>query len=173
MSRQQVAVNVSVKEGLQHRLKDIQVTGAKALLPDQVRTLFALQLGEIFNTVKIREGLEVSRRLYVEKGYLDFTPIPDTRIDDDTQLIEIIIRVDEGPQYRIGTLLVVGPNSNVNERLMHDWKSDSRPYGSVHWDNFLCDHQSLLSSYPDLPNRVRMKKDHEKHLVNITLDLNP
>ncbi len=171
MSRQQVAVNVSVEEGLQYRLKDIQVIGTKVFPPDQLRTLFPLQPGEIFNPAKIWEGLAASLRLYDEKGYIDFSPTPELRFDDDAQGIEVLITVDEGPQYRTGRLLVVGPNSNVNERLMHDWESEiGRPFD---WDDFLRNHQSLLSSYSDLANRGSIEKDHENNVVNTTLDLNP
>jgi outer membrane protein assembly factor BamA len=172
LSHQQVAVNVSVEEGPLFRLKDIQVTGTTAFPAEQIRALFSIQPGEVFNTAKIHRGLYAALELYVEKGYIDFTPVPDTKIDDDTKRIELVIDVDEGPQYRVARLLVVGPNSHVNQRLMHDWESEiNQSYAS--WNDFVQNHQSLLSSYPNLSDRTKIERDRQNHTVNLTLDLNP
>jgi outer membrane protein assembly factor BamA len=172
VTHQQVAANVVVEEGEQFRLKEIRLMGAKAFPAEQIRALFPLQPGEVFNPAKIWRGIEAALTLYRTKGYIDFTATPDTQIDETSRLIEVVIDIDEGPQYRNGRLLVVGPNSHVNQRLMRDWEFEINQV--FDWDSFVRNHPSLSSySESDLDKRLSIDKDRKNHIVNLSLDLNP
>ena len=74
-----LSVSATVNEGPQFRLKGITFAGAKAFPNDQLRSQFKIADNEIFNTEKIRTGLDDLRKLYAAQGYLTFTPVPNDR----------------------------------------------------------------------------------------------
>src|SRR5215510_13066351 len=72
----QVDVALSIEAGQQYKLKDISFTGATAFPAPALRDCFLLEPGDVFNTEKIRTGLENLRKLYDASGYVEFTPVP-------------------------------------------------------------------------------------------------
>jgi outer membrane protein assembly factor BamA len=62
--------------------------------------MLKLRPGDVFRVANIRETLKVINSAYVERGY-NFTPIPDTRIDDSTGIITVDIYCDEGSVSRL------------------------------------------------------------------------
>jgi len=94
--REIVAVTISVNEGERYRLKDITLQNARAFSPAELRQQFPLQNGDIFDTAKIRVGLEGMRKLYAGRGYLNFTAMPQTKIDNASKTISLSIAIDEG-----------------------------------------------------------------------------
>jgi outer membrane protein assembly factor BamA len=61
--------------------------------------MFKLASGDIFSVAKIRQGLDQMHNAYVKRGYLNFTTVPDTSVDDSRHLISIVI-CDEGKEFR-------------------------------------------------------------------------
>ena len=104
-----------------YRLKAIKFQNGKAFQPTVLRATFPLQAGEIFNTAKIRLGLENLRRLYFDEGYLNFTPIPDTVVDDDKGTVSLSIDLDEDKQYRVASLKIFGLDWERTTKLLCGW----------------------------------------------------
>jgi len=104
-----------------YRLKAIKFQNGKAFQPTVLRAAFPIQAGEIFNTAKIRLGLENLRRLYGSMGYLTFTPVPDTVVDDNEATVALTIDVDEGKQYRVATLKIFGLDWERTTKLLCGW----------------------------------------------------
>ena len=65
-----------------------------------------IQDGDVATREKIAKGLEDLRFAYGEKGYLNFTCIPDTILDDETNALELNIDLDEGGQFTFADLIV-------------------------------------------------------------------
>ncbi|MGA8441390.1 MAG: POTRA domain-containing protein [Candidatus Sulfotelmatobacter sp.] len=84
------------------------VSNVKAL-----RALFPINDGGIFSREKIAKGLENLRKAYGEQGYINFTSVPETRFDDDRKLIFLDIDVDEGKQFYVSSIGIVGADTRV------------------------------------------------------------
>jgi outer membrane protein insertion porin family len=111
---ERITVSVRVDEGQQYRLESIQFKNNRAIRDSKVlRNLFPLADGDIFNRDKIAEGLEHLRSAYGNIGYINFTSIPNTEIDDDNQTISLIVDVDEGKQFFISEIDAVGTDDEV------------------------------------------------------------
>ena len=67
---------------------------------------------------KIREGLRKITQEYARKGYIDATPEPDFEVDEDRKIIDIILKLDEQIQYRIGNIEILGPNVATRDKLI-------------------------------------------------------
>jgi outer membrane protein insertion porin family len=113
-----VDITIPIEEGERYRLGSITFKGNKAIKdPKALRSLFPMKDGDIFNTDNIRKGLENLRKGYGELGYINFTSVPDTQIDDVKKLIHLEIDVDEGKPFYIRRIEFVG-NETTRDKVI-------------------------------------------------------
>jgi len=111
---QHVSLIITVDEGLQYRLESVQLrpvdpeTATALFPPAELRKAIPLRDGDLFDVSKIREGLDALRRLYSSEGYIDFTAMPVTDVDNEGQRISLIIELDEQKQFRVGKVEILG-----------------------------------------------------------------
>lgn len=144
---QTVSVSANVSEGQQYRLKEISFAGGKAFPNDQLRRLFVIANGDIFNTQKVRVGLEDLRELYSSQGYIDFTPVPNTQTDEETATISLLIDLDEGKQFHFGKLVLDGeePQAGTAARLTAAWKPyEGKPFNPEILEQFWQEIEPLM-----------------------------
>ena len=110
----------TLSEGMQYRLGDMQFTHMTAFPEQQLRDVFLIQRGEVFSREKIAKGLEELRRLYGREGYINFTAVPDTVLDENNNSINLEIDVDEGKQFRLRSLEVFGVDSETKARVLSE-----------------------------------------------------
>lgn len=127
----------------------------------------------MFDVGKIQTGLENLRRVYCNAGYVNFTSVPDTQVDEPNRMISLRVEVDEGPVYRYGKLIVDGEESELGARqkLLAAWK----PYQGRLYDcgksleNFLHDLHARPNVKPDQVLKTSM--DNEAQTVNVQITL--
>lgn len=78
-----------------------------------LRVLFPIKDGDIFDRNAIAKGLENLREAYGELGYINFTSVPDTKFDDDKKLCFLEIDMDEGKQFYVSSIDIVGADPQV------------------------------------------------------------
>lgn len=103
-----VAVTLRISEGQQYRLAQIDFSYNTAFASAQLRKAFPINDHDVFDTEKIRLGLEELRKLYASKGYINFTPVPNTYSNDQAGTVALRVDIDEGKQFKIGSLMVWG-----------------------------------------------------------------
>jgi Surface antigen variable number repeat len=169
-------LSVVIESGPKYRIgnirfasvSDIPLVFTEGLLRQQLH----LQEGDLFDTTKIRDGLEAIMRLYGSKGYIDATPEPDTTIDEKNSRIDLLIKVDEQKPYRIAKINVLGLGSKApNEPSAPQEIGDF--FNPALWQNFFRDNKPQLP--PDTsPNKnMRVSQDHANGTLDITLDFRP
>ncbi|MFB3813922.1 MAG: POTRA domain-containing protein [Terriglobales bacterium] len=168
------SIRANVQEGPQYRLAELVFVNARAFPASELRQLFPIQNGAPFDTRKIRQGLDAMRRLYAKNGYIDFTPVPDTRIDRDAGTIVLNIDVNEGTRYRFGPLVLSGaePAPGVSQKLQEYWKAYiGRPYDPGLLERFVDEHALLLKirSANFLYTNVEPVQDAKAAIVTVRL----
>ena len=104
-----IELHVRVYEGQQYRLGGISFKNNKVITKVQeLRSLFPFNDGDVFNTDMVRRGLDNLRKKYGELGYINFTSVPDTKVDEQTRTVSLVIDLDEGKRFYIGSVNVVG-----------------------------------------------------------------
>ena len=169
---QRIAISVHVNEGQRYNLKDIRFINNKAISRvDILRGLFPIADGDIFSREKIATGLENLRKAYGELGYINFTSVPDTRFDDENRLISLVIDVDEGKQFRIGSVNVRGVEESLREELLKTF-TVGQIYSSSLWETSLLKYAGMFPDC-DCPNREQLRLDEKSGIVMLTLDFRP
>jgi outer membrane protein insertion porin family len=111
---ERIALTAHVEEGPRYRLREITfknnkaITNAKAL-----RNLFRINDGDIFSRETIAKGLENLRKAYGQVGYINFVSVPNATINDDDQTISLDVDIDEGKQFFVSSIDIIGADPQV------------------------------------------------------------
>jgi outer membrane protein assembly factor BamA len=163
-------LRINVDSGPQYQLGEIRFENAKLFSSTELRKAFPLQRGDLLDVSKIRQGIESITRLYGGKGHTLLIPELETTIQEDPKkIVDVLIKIDEGVQYRIGSLDMLGLPKKAEDLLM----SQLQP-GSVFDLNLF---NTLLKENPDLfeneaiaRKHTQMKWDSKSATVAIILD---
>lgn len=111
MSRNRVALDVNVKEGISARIKQINIVGNKAfsekellevmkLTPTKWHSL--LSKGDRYSGQKLKGDIETLESYYFDRGFLDFR-VNSTQVSltEDKRDVYITINISEGLPYRV------------------------------------------------------------------------
>jgi len=161
-----VALFVHVDEGLRYTLGAITFKHNKAISNvEALRALFPINDGEIFSREKIAKGLEVLRKAYGQLGYINFTSVPNTSFDDQKKLIFLEIDVDEGKQFYVSSIDIVGADAEVLNDLA---LTPGQAYDVRLIELFLRKH--LPGADVNDPNIQRRQFDERNGTVALTFD---
>jgi len=110
----QFIVTFDIHAGPQYRLGHITFSNNRAITNSRaLRNLFPIKDGDILEREAIVKGLENLRYAYGEFGYINFTPAPEITFDDEKKLGFLEIDVDEGKQFYISSIDIVGADAQV------------------------------------------------------------
>lgn len=153
-----VSVIAHVDEGARYRLKSITFTGNKAISNlTALRSQFPIADGEIFDRETVSKGLEDLRYAYAQLGYINFSAVPETQIDEDSKLISLNIDCDEGRQFVIKSFTVKGADQQTEAALRGFWPKMLEP-GQIY-------NARLIKYFFEQVNAVLPGATPEKNLI--------
>jgi hypothetical protein len=167
-----IAVTALVDEGEQYRLREITFKNNSAIGNTRVlRNLFPIKDGDVFSRKEIAKGLENLSKAYGQLGYVNFTSVPNTGIDDEHGLIDLDIDVDEGKQFYVSSVNVLG----LDEAVPHNAAEDLllKPgdvYNQRLANLFVENHASLMPANTSPDSRIHLKLDEKSGTVAVTFD---
>ena len=117
-----VNITIPIEEGERFRMGTLKIVSsdpdkALSLKVDALKTAFPLKQGDIFSTEKVRKALETYGKIYGEYGFIDFTPEPDTEVDDVSKIINLTLRFDEQKQYYVRRIDFSG-NTTTRDKVI-------------------------------------------------------
>lgn len=163
-------INVTIAPPvLQFRLGNLEIVNATSFPAAQLRELFPIQRGEIFSREKITDGLEAIRRFYQERGYINFIPVPEIHLVETTATANLTINVDEGRQFRVRSIDVIGVDDDTKSRILQEFSlHPGDVYTPQAWEDVRLNFPRLV----DPENNVeKMKLSERDGLVDLILDL--
>jgi outer membrane protein insertion porin family len=167
-----VDITIPVEEGDKFKLKQITFKNNKAV-PNSagLRKLFPMKDGDVFNTSLVRKGLENLRKAYGELGYINFTAVPDTQIDDEKKLISLAIDVDEGKPFLIRRIEFSGNTTTRDKVIRRELAvEEGGVYNSRLWELSLLRLNQLQYFEPLKPETdSETKQDPVNNTVDLTL----
>jgi len=110
-----VGVRIRVTEGLQYRLSKLEVKEVKAFKTEEIAAQFHLRPGDVLNFGEVKRGLERIRQMYSDKGFIDFSYIPEQNFNSATQKADLTFTFQEGLRYRIAYVGIVGCGDQEEE----------------------------------------------------------
>jgi outer membrane protein insertion porin family len=169
-----VDITIPIEEGDRYHLGTITFTNNKAISDQKaLRSLFPIKDGDIFSREKVAKGLQNLTKAYGEYGYINFTPVPDTKFDEDKKLVNLIIDVDEGKQFHVRRIEFVGNTTTRDKVIRREIAlEEGQIYNSRLWELSLLRLNQLgyfEQLKPDDPNTTETKRDEKAGTVDLTL----
>jgi outer membrane protein assembly factor BamA len=116
-----VALTIPVDEGVVYSWDSADWTGNEAVLKEDLNEALGMKTGEVADGVKIDKGLKEVRKAFGRRGYIAASFKESIEFDDAARRVRYAFRVNEGPRYFMGNLIVNGlPGAEV-ERLKAKW----------------------------------------------------
>ncbi len=112
-----VTLVLGVEEGRRYRVRRVAVEGTKVLDGDRVQETISLQPGRPFLADDLRTSIERIRHLYGQRAYVHARVDVDVRYDRERSMLDVTLRVDEGPRVRIEQVRIVG-NVKTKEEVI-------------------------------------------------------
>lgn len=132
-----VDLTIPVEEGPIYLWNKTVWRGNEALLPDELDAALDMKQGEIANGLKLDKRLREVGKKYGHLGHLDVSLAPQPEFDDTASRVTYTILVKEGPQYRMGKLIIKGLSEADAKSLEQRWKLKSgEVFDSRYFDRF-------------------------------------
>jgi outer membrane translocation and assembly module TamA len=169
-----VVVAIRGTLGSLYRTGDIQIESTDShspliVSPEILRGLISLQGGEPFSTKRVRNGLDNLARVYGRQGYIDMTPEPETYVDDERKIIDLVIKIDQQVQYRVGSIEFLGINNATREKLVESLPKPGEVFDKTRLNEFFTKTMALL--LPDASeNDMSVTRDAKTKTVAILFD---
>ncbi|HXQ26349.1 MAG TPA: POTRA domain-containing protein [Candidatus Acidoferrales bacterium] len=96
-------------------------TGNSAFGVLELDTMFPLHEGNAADGVKIEAGWQAVRDAYAHRGYLDVNLTPVPHFDETAKQVSYAVSIAEGPQYRMGKLVLTGLSIEGERRIRAGW----------------------------------------------------
>src|SRR4051812_18475711 len=171
-----VDITIPVEEGDRYRLKEIKFQGNKAITNmEALRRQIPMKDGDIFNVEFMRSGLKNLRDAYSAQGYINFTPVPNTEIDDEHKLITITFDLDEGKQFFVRRIEFKGNTTTRDKVIRREIAlEEGNVYNSRLWELSLLRLNQLgyfepLKTADQGGNDTEIKTDNQNSTVDLTL----
>ena len=117
-----VNITIPIEEGERYRMGKLNIVSADpdkalSLKVDPLKAMFPLKQGDIFAINKVRDALKNYTKAYGEFGFIDFTPEPETDVDEDTKTINLTLKFDEQKQYLVRRIDFSG-NTTTRDKVI-------------------------------------------------------
>src|SRR2546430_17488666 len=63
------------------------------------------------------------------------TPEPDTEVDEDRKTVDLVVKIDQQVQYRVGRIEFLGVNAVTREKLMESLPKPGGVFASTNLDD--------------------------------------
>ncbi len=165
-----LAATVTVVEGEEFKLGEVRIAGNYAGKSADLLRLGKFKTGEIANFDEITQGIERIKKPLQRQGYLHTAAVIERAIHDKTKIVDITIRIDEGPQFTMGKLTIEGLDLNGEDGIRKLWIiHEGKPFDAGYPDYFL----SRIREdglFENLHNsKASTKTNDQNHTVNVTL----
>jgi outer membrane protein insertion porin family len=117
-----VEITIHIEEGEQYHMGTLKIVSADpdkalSLKVEALKNLWPIKKGEIFSADKVRKALKNYTAAYGEFGFIDFTPEPETEVDDATKTINVTLKFDEQKQYYVRRIDFSG-NTTTRDKVI-------------------------------------------------------
>jgi outer membrane protein assembly factor BamA len=168
-SQREYSLAVSINPGAQFRVGEIRIADAIMFSPIELRERFDMNAADLFDGQKFYQGLERIRSLYQEAGFIDGYAEPELNVDTDDNLINIMAKIREGPQYHVSKIRILGLPPEMSSRLF------ARPqvgaiFNRSAFERFMVENASLLPSDVSVDKNLRFDRNAVDRSTDVILD---
>ena len=172
-----VDVQIPIEPGQVFRLSSAAWSGNMAIDVATLSRLVAVKPGDLADGMKLASGWQQIDLEYGHRGYLDakITPVP--KFDDASGTVRYDVHIVEGPQYRMGELVITGLSLDAERRLRNAWRlAPGQVFDKTFLDSTLSKlEKPTVAIFGDLPVHYAqmghlLRTDPQSHVIDVLID---
>ena len=170
-------ISIPINPGPVYSWKGVSWQGNVALQPTNLDGIVDLKLGDAADGMKIQALWQKIEAEYGRRGYLDVKLNAKPQFDDTTHQISYHVVISEGPQYRMGEMIITGLSVDAENRLRQAWQIAP---GQVFDNGYYENHMQILAKpshdiFGSLPVHYNafghlLRPNTTRHTVDVLLD---
>jgi hypothetical protein len=171
-----VTIRAPIEPGVAYVWDKVIWSGNKIIPAQSLDQMLAMRAGEVANGQKIDLGLAAVIRAYGKQGYVTLQLEPKPEFDDLNKRVALNLAVNEGPQFRMGNLSVLGLSESGSKMFKDIWRIKT---GDLYDVTYLGEFLKRLVDAGGVPadqlSRIKteVKPDRRKLTVDVTIDFAP
>ena len=172
-----VELLIPIQPGPVYSWKGVSWQGNTVVESLSLNAVVELKPGDVADGMKIEELWQKIESYYGQRGYLDMKLTANPQFDDAAHQIAYRVSISEGPQYRMGDMIITGLSLDAEKRLRQAWQISP---GQIFDDGYYELHMKILSKpnrdiFGDLPVHYNefghlLRPDTSRHTVDVLLD---
>jgi outer membrane protein assembly factor BamA len=172
-----VPVTLEIDPGPVFSLGGFAWSAAKALDEKTLASLVVVRPGEQADGMRLAAGWQRIEDEYARRGFLDAKVTPEPAYDDAAAKVTYQVAIDEGPQYRMGAMVITGLSLDAEKRLRAAWQiPPGQVFDRLAFDDLLTKiEKPTMEIFSDIPVHYAqmghwLRTDPDKHTVDVLLD---
>jgi outer membrane protein assembly factor BamA len=169
-----VVVIAPIEPGPVYTLESAILSGYSAISAEDLHAMVDVKPGKPANGMTIKASWVRIEEAYAKLGYLDATVKPEADFDDKGARVIYSARIKEGPQYRMGQLVLTGLSTEGERRIRNAWRiQPGAIFDQSIYEDFLTN--GIKEAFAGLPfhyDKVGrfLQKDPQAANVDVLLD---
>lgn len=103
-----IIIDISADKGILYHFGEVSFDGNILFTDEEIEKVFVARPDMLYSPDRLRKTSEAIKELYGRKGFIDTNITFETQLEQDAPLYNVHFQIDEGKEYRIGMLRVIG-----------------------------------------------------------------
>ncbi len=167
---QGLAVKVTLDEGGTYDLGRVKIEGAPHFEAARLLKTGKFKTGDLADFDEIGKGVDRIKKVLAHEGYMRNDVQIARQIDDAKKTVDLVMHIEEGPQFLFGKLRIEGLDLNGESAIRKMWThQEGTPFNPEYPDYFLR-HVHEEGIFDNLgETHAETKIDDKTHIVNVAL----
>jgi outer membrane protein insertion porin family len=177
MGEKTVQVTVPVITGPKYQFAGVTWSGIAAFNEFALTSMIPIAPGTVADGNKFQGAIQNIIQHYAHAGYLDTQVEPQPQFDDAGAKVSYVMKVNEGPQYKMGNLVITGLSLDGERKLKAAWTlAQGVPFDQDYFDAFVLRMKKpspeVFGNIPVHYDKIGdlLRRDEETHTVDVLLD---
>jgi outer membrane protein assembly factor BamA len=172
-----VIVQIPINPGPVFHVSGITWTGNTALDNAALSRLVAVKPGDLADGMRLTAAWQQIELEYGHRGYLDSKVSPMPEFQDANGTVAYNVKIEEGPQYRMGELVITGLSVDSERALRNNWRlAPGQVFDKTFLDSMLAKlEKPTVAIFGDIPLHYAqmghwLRPNPQNHVVDVLID---
>jgi outer membrane protein assembly factor BamA len=120
-----------------YELAKVTVEGETPVAPEALLKAGDFKTGDVANMERVSQGVERIAKAVRRAGYMEAKASSERRLDDGNHRVDVVVRVDSGPQFTMGKLEIKGLDLHGEAEVKRIWGlKEGKPFNPEYPEAF-------------------------------------
>ncbi len=172
-----VVVQIPITPGPVFHFSGAKWSGNTVLDEAALLRVMGIKSGDLADGMRLAAGWQQVELEYGHRGYLDAKVTPEPQFDDKNGTVAYNVKIVEGPQYRMGELVITGLSVDAERRLRNAWRlAPGQVFDKTFLDSTLAKlEKPTVAIFGELPVHYAkmghlLRADPQNHVIDVLID---